>query len=137
MIIAVDFDGTLVEHRYPAIGKEIPYAFEVLKILQQKGHKLILWTYRTGDNLTEAVEYCKKKGVEFWAVNESYPGENHEKNRSRKINAEIYIDDRNIGGLVSWTEILQMLHPEDYDLESLYKKNIKRNILRRFFDRLR
>jgi hypothetical protein len=70
-------------------------------------------------------------------VNESYPGENHEKNRSRKINAEIYIDDRNIGGLVSWTEILQMLHPEDYDLESLYKKNIKRNILRRFFDRLR
>ncbi|BFN36732.1 BT0820 family HAD-type phosphatase [Fidelibacter multiformis] len=137
MIIAVDFDGTLVEHRYPAIGKEIPYAFETLKILQQKGHKLILWTYRTGDSLTEAVEYCKKKGVEFWAVNESYPGENREKNRGRKINAEIYIDDRNIGGLVSWTEILQLLHPEDYDLESLYKKNIKRNVLRRFFDRLR
>ncbi|HAE87299.1 TPA: hydrolase [Candidatus Marinimicrobia bacterium] len=137
MIIAVDFDGTLVEHRYPAIGKEIPYAFETLKILQQKGHKLILWTYRTGDSLTEAVEYCKKKGVEFWAVNESYPGENREKNRGRKINAEIYIDDRNIGGLVSWTEILQLLHPEDYDLESLYKKNIKRNIFRRFFDRLR
>jgi hydroxymethylpyrimidine pyrophosphatase-like HAD family hydrolase len=137
MIIAVDFDGTLVEHRYPAIGKEIPYAFDALKILQQKGHKLILWTYRTGESLTEAVEYCKKKGVEFWAVNESYPGENREKNRGRKINADIYIDDRNIGGLVSWTEILQLLHPEDYDLESLYKKNIKRNVFRRFFDRLR
>jgi len=137
MNIAVDFDGTLVEHRYPAIGKEIPYAFESLKILQKKGHKLILWTYRTGESLAEAVEYCKKKGIEFWAVNESYPGENRGKNIGRKINAEIYIDDRNIGGLPSWTEILQLLHPEDYDMELLYKKNIKRNILRRIFDRLR
>lgn len=137
MIIAVDFDGTLVEHRYPSIGKEIPYAFEALKILQNKGHKLILWTYRTGDSLAEAVEFCKNKGIEFWAVNESYPGENREKNRGRKINAEIYIDDRNIGGLLPWTDILRMLHPEDYDMDSLYKKNVKRHALRKLFDRLR
>ncbi|MDD5583049.1 MAG: hydrolase [Candidatus Marinimicrobia bacterium] len=137
MIIAVDFDGTLVEHRYPAIGKEIPYAFESLKILQQKGHKLILWTYRTGDMLKEAIDYCKNKGIEFWAVNENYPGENKTDIKSRKINADVYIDDRNIGGLIPWTEILHILHPEDYDLDSLYEKNVKRHVFKRFLSRFR
>jgi hydroxymethylpyrimidine pyrophosphatase-like HAD family hydrolase len=137
MIIAVDFDGTIVEHRYPEIGKEIPYAFESLKILQSKGHKLILWTYRTDEKLEEAVDYCRRKGVVFWAVNESYPGENREKITGRKINAEIYIDDRNLGGLPDWTEILHMLHPEDYDLDELYNKKVKKNRLRSWFERLR
>ena len=48
MTIAVDFDGTIVEHRYPNIGKERPFAFDVLKKLQKEGHKLILWTAREG-----------------------------------------------------------------------------------------
>ncbi|HAW51174.1 MAG TPA: hydrolase, partial [Flavobacteriales bacterium] len=42
--IAVDFDGTIVEHAYPEIGKEMLFAFETLKALRDKGHKLILWT---------------------------------------------------------------------------------------------
>ncbi len=54
-IIGVDFDGTVVEHKYPQIGKEMLFAFATLKALQQKGHKLILWTIRTGDLLDEAV----------------------------------------------------------------------------------
>jgi len=57
MIIAVDFDGTLVEHRYPAIGKEILFAFETLRELQKQNHQLILWTIRSGKELEEAVEY--------------------------------------------------------------------------------
>ena len=48
MIIAVDFDGTIVEHRFPAIGKERLFAFETLKALQRNGHLLILWTFRSG-----------------------------------------------------------------------------------------
>ena len=48
MIIAVDFDGTIVEHKYPAIGKEIPFAIETLKKLQQERHFLILWSVREG-----------------------------------------------------------------------------------------
>ena len=44
--IAVDFDGTIVEHQYPAIGKELLFAFETLRQLQKQGHQLILWTYR-------------------------------------------------------------------------------------------
>ena len=61
MVIAVDFDGTIVKHRFPAIGKEIPYAIKTLKLFQEKGHKLILWTYRTGKDLEKAVEFCLKR----------------------------------------------------------------------------
>lgn len=109
MIIAVDFDGTIVEHRYPEIGKEKLFAFESLKALQKQGHLLILWTFRSGKELDEAVEFCKKNGVEFYAVNKSYPEEKLDDTVSRKINADLFIDDRNIGGFPGWGEIYQML----------------------------
>jgi len=110
MIIAVDFDGTIVEHRYPAIGKDMLFAFETLKAMQREGHLLILWTYRSGKELDEAVEYCRQKGVEFYAVNRSYPEEDFdEKLVSRKINADLFIDDRNVGGFYGWGEIWQEL----------------------------
>lgn len=63
MTIAVDFDGTIVEHRYPKIGEEIPFATETLKILAQERHKLILWTVREGELLEEAIEWCRQRGV--------------------------------------------------------------------------
>ena len=111
-IIAVDFDGTIVEHKYPAIGKEMLFAFATLRELQKKGHRLILWTIRTGDLLQEAVDYCKKNGVEFYAVNANYPEEIIDQNTSRKLNADVFIDDRSVGGFVGWSEVWQMLHPE-------------------------
>lgn len=111
-VIAVDFDGTIVEHKYPAIGKEMLFAFATLKALQQKGHKLILWTIRTGDLLQEAVDYCKANGVEFYAVNKNYPEEVLDDNVSRKLNADIFIDDRSVGGFIGWSEVWQTLHPE-------------------------
>jgi hydroxymethylpyrimidine pyrophosphatase-like HAD family hydrolase len=111
MIIAVDFDGTIVEHKFPAIGKELIFAFQTLKALQKDGHQLILWTYRGGKLLDDAVEYCKKNGVEFYAVNCSYPGEVIDESQSRKVNADLFIDDRNIGGFPGWGEIYQMLNP--------------------------
>ncbi|MFM8786978.1 MAG: BT0820 family HAD-type phosphatase [Bacteroidota bacterium] len=112
--IAVDFDGTVVEHAYPAIGREMLFAFATLKRLQEKGHKLILWSIREGKTLQEAVDYCKANGVEFYAVNANFPGEVLEPGVSaRKVNADIFIDDRNVGGFRGWSEIYQMLHPED------------------------
>jgi hypothetical protein len=111
MIIAVDFDGTLVEHRYPAIGKEILFAFETLRELQKQNHQLILWTIRHGNELDEALEFCKQRGIEFYAVNSSYPEEKFDGTISRKINADIFIDDRNVGGLHGWGEIWHMLNP--------------------------
>jgi hypothetical protein len=111
MIIAVDFDGTIVEHRYPKIGEELLFAFATLKEIQKQGHQLILWTYRAGRELEDAVEFCRNNGVEFYAVNESYPGEQFDiKTVSRKINADIFIDDRNIGGFPGWSAIWKMLN---------------------------
>jgi len=111
MKIAVDFDGTIVEHKFPAIGKEMLFAFNTLKQLQKQGHEIILWTYRSGKYLEEAVEFCRKNGVEFHAVNKSYPEEILDDTISRKIDADLFIDDRNIGGFPGWSAIWQMMNP--------------------------
>ena len=107
--IAVDFDGTIVEDAFPDIGKPQLFAFETLKALQEKGHRLILWTYRYGKQLDAAVDFCKSHGIEFYAVNKSFPEEKFDPKYSRKINADYFIDDRNIGGLMGWGEIYQHL----------------------------
>lgn len=109
-IIAVDFDGTIVEDAYPKIGKPLIFAFDTLKRLQNDGHRLILWTYRCGDKLDEAVAFCRENGLEFYAVNASFPGEVFsEKEASRKIHADLFIDDRSLGGLPGWGEIYQQI----------------------------
>jgi hypothetical protein len=111
MTIAVDFDGTIVEHRYPKIGKELPFATQTLRMLIEDRHKLILWSVREGKLLEEAVEWCRERGIEFYAVNKDFPEEDLEKNQhfSRKLKADIWIDDRNIGGLPDWGTIYQMI----------------------------
>ena len=118
MIIAVDFDGTIVEHRYPAIGKERPFATDTLKKLIKDGHRLILWTVREGRLLDEAVDFCRERGVEFYAVNRDYPEEEKERNNhfSRKLKADVWIDDRNVGGLPDWGTIYEMItHRKTYE----------------------
>lgn len=112
MTIAVDFDGTIVAHRYPKIGEERPFATQTLRMLIEEHHKLILWTVREGELLDEAVEWCRARGVEFYAVNKDFPEEDETKNRhfSRKIKADMFIDDCNIGGLPDWGTIYQMIH---------------------------
>lgn len=111
MIIAIDFDGTIVEHKYPEIGREIPFAIETLKRLQADHHKLILWSVREGRLLDEAVEFCRERGLEFYAINRDYPEEEKEKNShfSRKLKADLFIDDRNLGGLPDWGTIYNMV----------------------------
>ncbi|MCE8849985.1 hypothetical protein K0F00_15640 [Bacteroides fragilis] len=113
MTIAVDFDGTIVEHRYPKIGEEIPFATETLKILAQERHKLILWTVREGELLEEAIEWCRQRGVFFYSVNKDYPEKEKSHNGfSRKLKADLFIDDRNLGGLPDWGTIYQMIHEQ-------------------------
>ena len=119
MKIAVDFDGTIVDHAYPAIGKEKMFAFQTLKELQKRGCLLILWTYRTGKELDAAVEFCRTNGLEFYAVNKSYPEEILDETVSRKINADIYIDDRNLGGFPGWSETWQMINPDNFDFNNM------------------
>lgn len=110
MIIAVDFDGTIVTHEYPKIGREIPFAIDTLKRFQDEGHhQLILWTVREGALLQEAVEYCRAKGLEFYAINNNYPEGEYIENQPRKLSAELFIDDRNLGGLPDWGVIYRMV----------------------------
>lgn len=105
MRIAVDFDGTIVENRYPAIGVEKPFAVKVLKQLAAEGDDIILWTSRSGSLLQDAVDWCESQGLKFYAINSNYHMSVAHQNGfkgSRKIHADIFIDDRIIGGFPGW-----------------------------------
>ena len=124
MVIAVDFDGTIVEHKYPAIGRELPFATETLRMLIRDRHKLILWSVREGRLLDEAVEWCRERGVEFYAVNRDYPEESREHDSfSRKLKADLFIDVVNIGGLSDWGSINEMVRDRSTWEEVLEQRN--------------
>ncbi|MDD2420145.1 MAG: hypothetical protein PHV91_08945 [Bacteroidales bacterium] len=109
MFIAVDFDGTIVQHRYPKIGEEIPFAIDSLKLIQKElKHHLILWTVREGELLEEAVEYCKQRGLSFYAVNKNHP-DDPAAGAPTKLMADMFIDDRNFGGVPDWGFIYNSL----------------------------
>ena len=109
LIVAVDFDGTIVEDAYPKVGEPMIFAFDTLKKLQSQGHRLILWTYRSGKRLDDAVAFCKENGIEFYAVNKNFPEEIYDEKYSRKIHADLFIDDRNVGGFLGWTAIYKLI----------------------------
>jgi len=141
MIIAVDFDGTIVTHEYPRIGKEIPFAIETLKKLQEDFEcRLILWTVREGKELNEAVDYCKNRGLEFYAINANYPEESMDNYESRKLKAELFIDDRNLGGIPDWGIIYQMIASgktfepiTSNGIENIYQKKKKKGFFGSIF----
>jgi hypothetical protein len=135
--IAVDFDGTIVEHEYPEIGKEKLFAFQTLKELEKMGARIILWTFRSGKELEDAVEYCRKNGVEFYAVNKNYPEEIFDETVSRKIDADIFIDDKNVGGFPGWSGVWQLLNPFELQQKEAEKRiaSARKNLYRRLFTR--
>ena len=138
MTIAVDFDGTIVEHRYPEIGREIPFAIDTLRMLVQEGHRLILWSVREGKYLDDAVTWCRERGLEFYAVNKDYPEEQYkDTNFSRKLKVELFIDDRNVSGLPDWGVIYKMITEKksyrDVLLEELNNEDYSRTPKRRKF----
>lgn len=119
-IIAVDFDGTLVEDKWPEIGKPNKEMFEFLKYLQKEHNiKLILWTSRTDRHLINAIEFCKAQGMEFDAINENLPEVKALTGRdTRKVYADIYLDDKSIPAIqapiywvhklnLSWMEVIK------------------------------
>ena len=108
MTIAIDFDGTIVEHKYPKIGRPIPFAIETLLQLQKENHKLILWTVREDDLLQEAIDYCAERGLVFYANNANYPEETVPS--PRKLSVDMFIDDRNLGDLPDWGVIYKAIH---------------------------
>lgn len=136
MTIAIDFDGTIVEDRYPQIGRPRLFAFETLKRLQQDGHRLILWTCRQGAELEAAVSFCHAHGVDFYAVNCNDPEERPEHLAPRKLICDLWIDDRSLGGLPDWGVIYKMIssnpyvpYVEDPELDVQPKRNLIQRIL--------
>ena len=109
MIIAVDFDGTIVENKYPEIGKEKAFAIQTLRTLQQEGNRLILFTSREGEDLAAAVRFCHERGLDFYAVNSNQPPDALFKQQTAKVIADLYIDDRNLGGIPDWPTIYEVI----------------------------
>lgn len=92
MIIAIDFDGTIVDHTYPTVGKPVPNAIEWMKKFQDAGARLILLTMRSDEYLEEAVKYLKDNGIDnLYGINEN--PDQHTWTNSRKVYANLYIDD--------------------------------------------
>lgn len=94
-IIAVDFDGTLVKHKFPDIGAPVDGAFAVLRELQAVGVHLILSTMRSGETLDNAIKFCEAQGIRFWGHNEN--PEQHTWSASPKVYAQLYIGDDALG----------------------------------------
>jgi hypothetical protein len=98
--IAIDFDGTIVKHRFPEIGEEVPHAFLWMHRFIEQGADLILYTMRSdgqryGDVLTQAVDFCAEHDIHFFGVNDN--PDQSKWTSSPKVYAKIYIDDAAFG----------------------------------------
>ena len=110
MIIAVDFDGVLHHGHYPHVGVVSIEAKRSLRELKEQGHYIIIWTCRNGDLLLSAINWLIAEGIPFDRVNDHEPGNAaHYGDNTRKIYADVYIDDKNAGGMLSWSEILEYI----------------------------
>lgn len=94
MIIAVDFDGTCVDHQYPDIGADVPGAVDWLRRLEDAGARLILWTMRSGETLTAALRWFQDRGIGLWGVNRN---PEQDWSTSPKCYAHRYVDDAAAG----------------------------------------
>lgn len=115
--ICVDFDGTMVEHEYPFIGKPVPRAIQVVQKLQERSHKIILYTMRSGATLDAAAQYMENSGIKLYGVNKNPSQDSW--TQSTKVYGHIYIDDAALGcplifpqagrPYVDWARVEEML----------------------------
>ena len=110
MILAIDFDGTLHMGQFPEIGIPMPYAIEILKQLKADGHYIIINTCRSNGDLLEAINWMLEKGIPFDRVNDNNPYMvARHNNNSRKVHADVYVDDKQVGGLPMWPDIYKYI----------------------------
>jgi hypothetical protein len=111
-LLAVDFDHTCNISDYPAIGDEVPGAIASLKYLHSLGHRIQIWTCRHGESLAVAKKWLDEQGVPYERINENCPLLIEKYSETRKMSADFYIDDKNIGGLPSWETIVSIIENE-------------------------
>lgn len=108
--LSIDFDNTIVIDAYPEVGDPIEGAIETIQKLAADGHSIIINTCRTGPEGDSAKEYLKKNNVPYDTFNENLPEAIAQyEHPARKICADIYIDDRNLGGIPPWNVIYEMI----------------------------
>lgn len=108
--IAVDFDGTLCEDRFPHIGPPRLHIIQAVRHLQRLGIKTILWTCRNGEVLKQAVEWCRSYDLTFDAVNENLPEVKAKwGGDTRKVLADYYLDDKNFGSTYEYTNLRHLI----------------------------
>ena len=119
MIVAIDFDGTIVEHRFPHIGLPVPGAQGTMRRLVEAGHQIILWTCRTKQDMNDAADYVENNlGIPLHGVNTNQKGDGWTSHP--KVFADLYIDDRALGAplcypstdlppYIDWLQVSQYL----------------------------
>lgn len=114
-IVAIDFDGTIVEDKFPEIGELKPGAVEAINALYKAGYTIIIWTCRTGINKARSVEFLAKQGIKWHYINEgskanvkAYGGVD-----TRKVFADVYVDDKGLlRPLPPWNEIYEQIREQ-------------------------
>lgn len=109
LILAVDFDGTIVHEAYPGIGSLRPGAKRVINRLHADGHYIIVWTCRNKHFKTQARKFLEANGINFHKLNEQKPEVSAKYGETRKISADLYLDDKGIAGLPHWDEIYKII----------------------------
>lgn len=114
MIIGIDFDGTICEHKYPGIGKLLPKASEVINKIHEF-HKIIIITCRhTSQDIENMTMFLKTHNIPYDLINENDPILIEQMGDCRKVFADVYIDDHNLGGFSSWEDVDGMFEELGY-----------------------
>ena len=113
MIIAIDFDNTICEQAYPAVGALKTNAREIIQKLYDEGHEIIVWTCRSsGLELAMMMDFLKDHNIPYHSINENAPSIEKQASTgfaNRKIFAHVYIDDRSLLGIPDWNEIYNIM----------------------------
>lgn len=112
MILAIDFDGTIVTDRFPSVGELRPGAKRCINLLHSEGYYIIIWTCRTQNKALEVAQFLQENGIHFDKINESSPMnvEKYSGIDTRKVYADLYVDDRGLIDIPSWQEIYTIVH---------------------------
>jgi hydroxymethylpyrimidine pyrophosphatase-like HAD family hydrolase len=108
-VVAIDFDGTIVEDAWPTIGKLKPGALDVIKRLRDNGDDIVIWTCRKEKDLSDAIKFLDQNDIPYNAVNENVESIKLDFSPFPKIYYDVLIDDKNLGGVLPWDEIEKML----------------------------
>ncbi|MDR1436893.1 MAG: HAD family hydrolase [Candidatus Symbiothrix sp.] len=109
MIVAIDFEGTLHDGKYPVIGNPQPHAIAAMQKISNNGHRIIITTCRPIRMQDAMIKWLEENKIPYDTVNDNFPEIKAKFDNPRKIYADIYIDNKNILGLPPWNLVYDLL----------------------------